>query len=343
MANSPFNLATVQPVGTPFLANNGNPNTVYNTSATPTQTAAMHNAAAVGAALPPAWGTAAQQVATPFQSVAMPAQSAYAAPATQFWNNYSGQIRPVFDLSLSGVTNPNPNWTPTTPATPTTPTNPFTPTVPNAGGTGGSDTAGRELPGGETLVLSSGFTGGTGSTATLRDSSGNSYSSRPLGDVMSGMQSIIDRAASGLGFNGRDGSFDANQFVDAITEVFMPGDLYNANVGKWNALNIAKSVLNTIVPGLGKLGEWLASKLPASSALRQWVMGQALQDEVDQAYENILDAPQGIGGSGDGRPDGGGWGTGGSWGTDVNWTIPAIGGGGGRTPIVSVGEPVQAA
>lgn len=334
MANNPFNLATPQPVGTPFLANNGNPNTVYNTPATPTQTAAMHNAAAVGAALP----QPTIPMASPFGATPVAANSGYAPPATQFWNNYTGQVRPVFDLSMSGVSNPNTGWTPVTPATPPPATGGTAP-PPAGGGTGGNGmtSGGAGGPFGGGLFGGSGVTVvGTGFTdantgATLQDGNGNRVSTRPLNSVMSGLNSVVDRATSGLGFNGRDGNFDVNQFLDAITQVILPGDLYNSNVGKWNTLNIAKAVLNSFVPKLGNLAEILVSKLPDGNPLKEWVRKNILQNSVDDAIENVMDAPQttpsGGEGGGGSRPGsviwGGGWGGGAS---------------GGRPEIVDLGD-----
>src|SRR5690606_34802375 len=70
--------------------------------------------------------------------------------------------------------------------------------------------------------------GWTGGTFVPRDGGGSietdsgSIPTRPLNDIMGGLQNIINDAGRGLGFNGRDGEFDVNQFADAITEVFMP-------------------------------------------------------------------------------------------------------------------------
>lgn len=333
MATSPFNLATPDSVATPFLANNGNPNTVYNTAATPMQSFGnqplMHNAAAVGATLPQPW--ASTPVFSPGSTVAPPSAqlhpgSAFAAPAAQFWRNFSGAQRPVFDLSTSGVTNPNDAWAPLIPETPAVVTPPpatvTPPPLPAGGGIGGAEGNNGGRDGGL-----GGFTFGglrQDGTSTVTDSSGNTYTSRPIESITNGLQGLVSQAASGLGFNGRDGNFDFNQFVDAVSEVLLPGDLYNANVGRWNGLNAATAVLNSVVPGLGRVAQWLIDKLPQGNPLRSWLQQNIVQNNVDRAYEEINEAPQNdpFSGGSDRGPGGGlnflnpigiGGGSGGRW------------------------------
>lgn len=307
MATNPFNLATPQPVGTPFLANNGNPNTVYNTAATPIQSFGSeplrHNAAAVGTVLTSPWSNTPVfnlNAAAPLPAVAMPANSAYANSQSQFWRNLSGAQRPVFDLSTSGAINPNPNWPVPPTTTPPATTPPGTTPPPSTGGGGGGGTSrpggggrggGGDLPG--TGIRTNNFLLNEDGTGRMRLGD-QEVTTKPMDSILTGLNGLINNAAQGIGFNGRDGGFDINQFADALTEIFLPGDLYNENVGSWNTLNITSSILNTVIPGLGRVSQWLMDKLPEGNALRRWMQRNILQNNVNDAYdrENWLNAPQ---------------------------------------------------
>lgn len=352
MFTNPFNLARPDPVSSELLANNGNPNTVYNTTSTPfqnTTSTPMHNAAAVGAVLPQLWAnTPAYNVnASPFQQpVSMPQSSAYANPASQFWTRLGGTQRPVFNLSTSGAVYPNTPWV-SPPATETpiveTPTGSGgditgTPTVPSVGGRGSSPESELNLGGGSLGPGAWGpgvITVGTGGD-TFLDTGSGTLRLNPINSIMNGLNDVLDSAMNGLGFNGADGRFDFNQFLDAITEAFLPGDLYNANVGSWNSLNIATSLLNAVfsIPGtdfgLGNFAQWLIDKLPEGNFIRQWMQQNVVQNNADEAKDpdSYLNVPQttpgdraqrrrdrgGGGGGGGGSLGGGSWGGGGTGG-----------------------------
>ena len=148
--------------------------------------------------------------------------------------------------------------------------------------------------------------------SALGGSSGT-VSSRPVGDISAGLSNLADNISRGMGFNGRDGKFDPMQFLDAITEVIIPGDFYNANVGRVNWPNVVKGALNAVIPGLGKVAEWLAGKLPDGNPIKEWLQKGQLQNLVDEAYEpkSYMNAPQtsysggGGGGGGGSRSHGG--------------------------------------
>lgn len=308
MATNPFNLATPQPVGTPFLANNGNPNTVYNTAATPMQSFGgqplMHNAAAVGAVLPSPWSNTPvfnPNAAAPLPAVAMPANSAYTNPQAQFWRNLSGAQRPVFNLSTSGAINPNPNWpvppTTTPPATTPPTTTPPTTRPPtggggenNTGGNGGGGGRGGIGGGGGVNVIGTGtpFTnwlntntsGGNGRTETAFGFEAYDAPQIGAGDLQNGsvrgwLQDTVGELGSRLGFNST--SDVIGQAIDAV----LPGNAYQPGEG-WNWGNVLVGVLDRLIPGggqlAGKIGEMLAnsewgetSDSWVARALRNWV------------------------------------------------------------------------
>lgn len=340
MATSPFNLARPDTVATPFLSNNGNPNTVYNTAATPIQNfGSQPLIPAAGGILPQPWGSTpvfSPGSAGPVLAAQLQPGSAFATPDAQFWRNFSGAQRPVFDLSTSGVTDPNTAWTPLLPeapptSKPSTTKPPATPGVrPDTRPQDEVDT-GRYALGGNLNI--SGF--GQNGTATVRGTNGNTFSTRPAESVANGLRDLASNAAQGMGFNGRDGQFDVNQFLDAVTQVFLPGDLYNANVGSWNGLNVATSLMNSVVPGLGRVATWLIDQLPQGNALRSWMQRNIIQNNVDDALNrnNYLDFPQGD------RSGGGGLG---GFGTGLEGRTGGGGGGGINVGTVTVRPPQHA-
>lgn len=281
----------------PFVPNNGNPNTVYNTAATPFggQAAAWQDISPFGGTnIDQHWSFAPAPTAAPM--------GAYADPSAQFWNNATELAPAQFNLDQSGAVWPdgsNPFMpTPQKPAPGTGITVPdgvevdvhphdpnFRPTPVTGGGSG------MGAAGGNPVSINVGSALG-GSSGTI--------SSRPVGEISAGLSNLADSISRGMGFKGRDGKFDPMQFLDAITEAIIPGDLYNANVGKANWPNAVKAVLNTVIPGLGKVAEWLISKLPDGNPIKEWLEQGKLQDLVDEAYEpeSYMNAPQTSGGGG---------------------------------------------
>lgn len=66
-------------------------------------------------------------------------------------------------------------------------------------------------------------------------------------------------AGGGAGGSG-GGNFSWQQLLDIISEPFLPGDHYLENSGEWSKGNVAKGVLDSILPGLGTAGEWAYGK-----------------------------------------------------------------------------------
>lgn len=320
MAINNINLATPQPAGTPFLANNGNPNTVYNTAASPF-------------AQQPAASTVAQPLATPAANLATPFISAVpaAVPASQtpFYRNLSS-ISP-FNFNLGDVWGSSgAGWgTPTPPSTPPA-TNPTTPpaTRPStAAPSTGVDRVDLGSGGGSTLPPA-------GWTTVVRDRDNNQWVMPDANSARNMLEGTLRSIAEGFGANGFDeGRFDWNQFIDALSEPFLQGNLYNENVGRWNGLNVLEAVINQVLPGvnLGAALTSMAERMFPNSRFAQWIREKVVQNNVDRAKDrtNYMDAPQSTG-----RDMIGG-------GADFGGLLPpphAVGGGGGLKPRVLIGE-----
>lgn len=291
MATNPFNLATPLPVETTFLANNGNPNTVYNTSGTPFQNTPVRG---VGSQPLTAGGTPAISPWTPANPPAsmpvMPTNSAFHNPATQFWQNYAGVVRPVFNLQDSGAWGSNafappPTTTPPTTPPPTTPPTTKPPTTGTGGGGGGADFSGG---GGGSLLpgtplgnwLSTNKPAGDNTTRTAFGF--ESYEAPQIGagdlsspSVRQWLGDIVGETASRLGFN------TSQDVIGQALDALIPGNVYQPGAG-WNWGNTIVGVLNALIPGSGSLAGRLAEALSNSDwgktsdswvarALRNWV------------------------------------------------------------------------
>lgn len=333
MATNPFNLATPQPVETVFLANNGNPNTVYNTAASPfaiRSTGSQPIPVSVPGTLPSLPAVR-----------AMPQNSAYANQATQFWRNLSPitpfqfELGDVWGASGAGWGSPSPPNTPATTPPPTTP-NPFTPPNVVDRPTTGAGEVDLGRPGGSVTPPS-------GWTNTITDRNGASWNMPDYNSMSNMLQDSIRNIAEAFGANGFDeGRFDFNQFVDAISEPFLQGNLYNENVGSWNGLNILEAIVDALVPGVatgfGSKLSSLVERMFPNSKFAQWVRTRVVQNNVDDAKDrdSYMDAPQDRGGRENYGSGGGGLGGAGgaSWGSGVTG-----GGGGSLRTNVTVRPP----
>ena len=142
----------------------------------------------------------------------------------------------------------------------------------------------------------------------------------------------------------------AMQFLDAITEPYMPGNLYLSELGQTNVQGVLKSVMNMAIPGLGTLASKIATAIPDSATgllgkIRDWVkegnfnelankvFKGARKDNESKVESGNLDASQ--------RPSGGGGGGGMGTGGAGGWM--SIGGGkvvypNNYMPNITVGE-----
>lgn len=161
------------------------------------------------------------------------------------------------------------------------------------------------------------------------------------------LNSFVDSTLGKLGNNIT--SNNVMQVLDAITEPFMPGNLYMSELGKVNMPNVLSSVLNKVVPGLGTLGKWLAGKIPENAGgllgkIRGFFLNGKFQEAANEIYKDYdmekaqneaIHGSTGGGGGGGNRPTMGGGG--GSW-IGGGW----MGGGGSSfKPNVSVGDLQQ--
>lgn len=272
----------IQPMAqanTPFLANNGNPNTVYNTP-----------------------GTLFTNSPSPFPAP-MPQNSAYNPADTQFWRNPSGVQPMTFSFENAGGVGDNVNpWTPpvTPPTTPpvgdppppTAP--PMTGPVPGTTNTLNPGTGGFNINTFNRLTGTDPFGGwnpDSNRIGTLLRNGGQAPANtdvsvpdgspgwmQQLGDAIN---SGFDGLAESLGF--RDGRISVGQVLDWV----LPGDLVDADTGRINWDEAAMTALNMISPGLGSMAEFLISNGVLGEQLQEWLVNMQLERQVDDAGRSI--------------------------------------------------------
>lgn len=262
MATNPFNTQSfIQPIAqanTPFLANNGNPGTVYNIPAT-------------GGYVPPQSDANNNWAVNPLGNFVMPAPaSAYAN--NRFWENLGGGTgtggpRFVIPPNTGGGTTPTP-WPPGTqpPVTGDPP-----PTTPPGGtttppGSGGVD---PDYP------LNNG-PGGTwsppGGVRPGNTTGGNNLSKPSTGPTSNiGQWLTTGQGGQLLGMN-PDGTISWQQLVDLVSEPWVQGNLYMSNTGQWNPQNIVRALANTVIPGAGNLLQTLGAKGIFGNTVKQWII-----------------------------------------------------------------------
>ena len=262
MATNPFNTQSfIQPIAqanTPFLANNGNPGTVYNIPAT-------------GGYVPPQSDANNNWAVNPLGNFMMPApQSAYAG--NRFWENLgtgggTGGPRFVIPPNTGGGTTPTP-WPPGTqpPVTGDPP--------PGGGGTVTPPTTGGVDP---DYPLNNGPGGTWSPPGGVRPGNTNATGGNNLNKPGTGPTSSIGQwlttGAGGqlLGMN-PDGTISWQQVVDLVSEPWVQGNLYMSNTGQWNPQNIVRALVNTVIPGGGNLLQTLGAKGVFGNTVKQWII-----------------------------------------------------------------------
>lgn len=169
------------------------------------------------------------------------------------------------------------------------------------------------------------------------------------------INSTIDRwtnSLAGLGQNITSSSM--MKFLDAVTEPFIPGNLYMSELGKANMANVTKAVMNKVVPGIGTLVGKIAEAIPANAPawlqkIKNFFLEGKFQEAANEIYKKMDEetmndlATRPFTGKDEKPKYGGGGGSsiggfgGGSW-------IGGWGGSsglGGRTGTVTVGDEVQ--
>jgi len=276
--NVQSNIQTIAQANSPFIANNGNPGTVYNMPNTGSYKPPMASALNQWALNPMATGAA----ATPFWQ--LPQQQP------------NGGGNPFFVIPPLTVTPPT---TPTTqppvvqpPVTPTvtpplTAPTPPTSVVSGAGGTGGATGTGTRGP------LYNGLTG-LPADFGLSDmyNKGQINFGNNAGEFASKLGGALDNIAER--FSGPDG-VDFKQVLDSLTEPFIQGDMYNEMLGTANWPNMVKGVLNLVVPGVGSVADFIASKIPEGAGgilgkVRDFFTKGDRQDAFDNLYRSMNDS-----------------------------------------------------
>lgn len=243
-------------------ANNGNPNTVYNTSAW-------------GYGGPPvmdsngAWSTNQFSPAAVLQAQNLNFGSWQAPAGTGSTTGGGwGNLRPVLPPNIA-----DPNWVPTTPPGGGGTTTPPTTTPPTGGG-------GTPVTGGNGGVsdypLWNGPGGGWSPPGGLQPGNtptgGNNLNKPGTGPTSSiGQWLTTGQGGQLLGMN-PDGTISWQQLVDLVSEPWVQGNLYMSNSGQWNPQNIVRALVNTIIPGGGNLLQTLASKGVFGETIKQWVI-----------------------------------------------------------------------
>lgn len=341
MATNPFNVQAIAQANTPFLANNGNPGTVYNIPRT-------------GGYVPPQADANNNWAVNPFSNMYLPQfQSQYAN--NQFWNmpNTGTPTGPRFTMTpfTGGGGVP---WAPPPVVTPPPTTPP--PTTPpivqppqevpipweNEGGPGGGGLGGGST-GLDWVDLGSGLgnvdMGGTNNPNTQVITPGLLESNPNLNNLLNMVTTT-------------DGKPDWKQIIDMVSEPWIQGNLYMENSGTWNAQNIVKSLANTLIPGVGSLLAFLADKGVFGQTIKTWFFEGKVKEAMDKLQKDFDDNKSKLEREAeeranaenpfnDGYTPGEG---GGSASGDVGGISIVGGGGGGRgggTPTVDVAPPVQ--
>lgn len=234
-----------------------------------------------------------------------------------------------------------------------------------SGGTSGGTTATAPSAGGaSTPGSANGWVGGNGQQTTQQWVNNLSAGGVPVVDASKGWastgggdpaktsQAISNIVSNFSNLGSKIDSSSAMQFLDAITEPFLPGNLYMSELGEVNMPNVLKSVLNQVVPGVGTLAQKIAAAIPDSATgmlgkIRDWVKEGKFDELANNVYKGArkdsekkvetgnLDASQKTTGGGGGG-GGGGWMSGGNrGGHTINFSGSA---GHGLSPDISVGE-----
>ncbi|WQZ00967.1 hypothetical protein [Stenotrophomonas phage StenR_269] len=221
--------------------------------------------------------------------------------------------------------------------------NPSTTGPANAGGGGGSGASPTTNYGLGSRTLDSGTVSSAMNhltqTSEPRTTSWNSDTGK---SVSENLNTFYSNAISSLGKNATADS--VMKVLDAITEPFLPGNMYMSELGKLNTPNVLAAIMNKALPGVGTLGKWLVDKIPDNATgllgkLRDWVRNGKFEEAANEIYKQYdMEKAQNIaiGGGGGGGGDGN-YGGGGGYGGGQGWVGTGGGGSGGRTGSVTVG------
>ena len=278
---SPNVQSFIQPIAqgnTPFLANNGNPGTVYNMPGT-------------GSYKPP-MSSANNQWAL------NPSGSAYAND--QFWLTQPaanvGGGNPFFN-NPGLTTVPGSTIIPAPPVVP--PNTTTTTTTPTTGGVVNPDVYTGVSPGTGSSVGNVFNPGPLGTVVSNVGTSANNYTQGAGSSAGSGInwsggvQGILGSLGSALGMKG-GGGMDWQQALDLV----LPGDLYNSETGRWNTGNAITSAASAINPLLGAIVQFAVDKGVSPAWVKQAIINDGLaQFDVDLS-KNVADITARLQGTG---------------------------------------------
>lgn len=171
----------------------------------------------------------------------------------------------------------------------------------------------------------------------------NSGWNKAGGDIASNLASFVDSTFSTIGSNATAGN--VMKALDALTEPFLPGNMYMSELGQVNMPNVLTAVLNKALPGIGTLAKYIATKIPQDAtgllgSIRDFFQKGQFQQAANAIYKQYdmekaqNQATYGGGSGAGGGTEGGGW-SGSGW---VSVGGSAGGGGGGRTGTVTLGD-----
>lgn len=266
MATTPNVQSFIQPIAqsnSPFLANNGNPGTVYN----------MPN---TGSYKPP-------MASAQNQWALNPNASAYAN--NQFWLNAGAGTPAAGGGGSPFFTVPPLTTVPGGVIIPGTTTPPVT-TPPLGGGTAPVGGGGGVDPGVYNPSNPTGVFGGPAGSMTGPQLPGTSFNNYTQGagnnagsgiNWSGGIQGILGSAWQALGGK-PGGGMDWQQALDLV----LPGDMYNSETGRWNVGNSIIAAANAINPAIGALVQLAVDNGWAPAVLRQRIIDDGLaQANVD--------------------------------------------------------------
>lgn len=259
MATTPNVQSFIQPIAqsnTPFLANNGNPGTVYN----------MPN---TGSYKPPMASAQNQWALNPNASM-------YAN--NQFWLNAEAGTPTAGGGGNPFFVNPGLTTIPGSVVQPpvVVPTGTVVPPVTTQPPVGNTTVN-------PNILYNPRNTGGVfnpgplGTVVSNVGTSANNYTQGAGGNTgtginwSGGVQGILGSLGQALGMN-QGGGMDWQQALDLI----LPGDLYNNETGRWNAGNALVAGANAINPALGALVQLAVDNGWGPAALRQRIIDDGL-------------------------------------------------------------------
>lgn len=255
--NVQSNIQTIAQANSPFLANNGNPGTVYNMPNTGSYKPPMASALNQWALNPMESGAA----ATPFWQ--LPQQQPNAGGGNPFF-----VVPPLTTTTPPAIVQPPVVQPPVTP--PVTTVTPPTSIVSGTAGSGGATGTGNR---GE---LYNGLGGLPANFGNGAQGGGNRYNGGS-GNTAFNLDNL-DRLGTNIGVLNENGSTDWRQVFDIITEPWAQGNVWMSATDKWNPQNITELLANLALPGAGSLGMKLAEMGLLGEAAQGWAVAGNLAE-----------------------------------------------------------------